>query len=239
MSNPRPYGSDALRLLESGGQLAAKSAGVAARTYLRATAWSYRGVARGLNESARILEQLGAEPDDRDEANEPGDGSSRNEAPDRETAASSIVALHEQAFASSAEAGAQRLFRSLLETMVPDEAIVFAAVASGEGIAAARVERRVPGGDGAVVLENATLVADKCAISSPKLASAYVARLRSLDLIEIGPEDPELATDYEVLIARADVREAQAGLRTRTTKGALRPTELGRELWDACRPADP
>lgn len=70
------------------------------------------------------------------------------------------------------------------------------------------------------------------------MVPAYVSHLLSLGLVRIGPEDPDLKEDYEVLVAEPAVLEASKAaargpLAAKVDKMTLSLSDLGRALWDA------
>ena len=141
--------------------------------------------------------------------------------------------------------GRQELFRALLDQLVPDEARIIASLGN-DGMVSPLVEvqaRSALGKAATPVLENASLIGRTAAVALPRLTPVYVAHLRSLGLLAIGPEDPALAREYEVLMADDVVREAldqtDGLLPPRVVRRTLRLSPLGQELWQATKPADP
>jgi hypothetical protein len=140
--------------------------------------------------------------------------------------------------------GRQELFRTLLHQLVPDEARIIAALGNGTASPLVDVQTRpVVGKAGTTVLENASLIGRTAAVAVPQLTPVYVGHLRSLGLLEIGPEDPALAREYEVLMAEELVRNAldhpNGLLPPRVVRRTLRLSPLGRELWATAMPTDP
>lgn len=127
---------------------------------------------------------------------------------------------------------------SVLARLVPDEARIIAALASGLEppvlhVLARRGQRRV--------LENASLVGRLAALTLPDMTPTYVSHLRFLGLVETGPEDISDPRGYELLLAdrgvRAALREGALGkLPARVIRRTLRLTDLGRELWAHSQP---
>lgn len=149
-----------------------------------------------------------------------------------------MAALLSRALQTDTEAGHQDYFRSLLTQLLPDEARIVEALAAGRSAPLVHVLQR---GNGEPVLENASLIGRTAAVTIPSLTTSYVTRLRSLGLVEIGPEDPDLGLDYELLLADRAVRDAlKAGemgkLPAKVVRRTLVLSERGRELWEATRP---
>ena len=129
----------------------------------------------------------------------------------------------------------EELHRLLLGELAPDEARIVAFLGAGRGHALLHVAE--PGRDGRRVLENASNIGREAAVTVPELTSAYIRRLLTLGLVEIGPEDHSLREQYEILVADATVRDAieSAGgrgpRRPKISRHTLRISPLGSELW--------
>jgi hypothetical protein len=94
---------------------------------------------------------------------------------------------------------------------------------------------RVPG---RAALENASLIGRTANVALPQMVPQYVSHLLSLGLVEAGPEDPALATEYEVLMAEtsvlAAIKSASRGpLAAKVEKSTLTLSPLGTSLWAA------
>jgi len=75
------------------------------------------------------------------------------------------------------------------------------------------------------------------------MVPAYVSHLLSLGLLEIGPEDPDLKDDYEVLMAETSVLQAikndsRGPLGAKVDKYTLRLSGLGQSFWAATMQQD-
>ena len=75
-------------------------------------------------------------------------------------------------------------------------------------------------------------------LALPHLTPTYVSHLLSMGLVESGPEDPTMKTDYEILAAdtavlRAIKKASRGPLPARIEKYTLRLSGLGLELWSA------
>lgn len=174
---------------------------------------------------------------------EPG-RSSQDDQTDATDPAELMSALLRRGVSQSAEQGRRDLHLCLLGSLLPDEAQILATLSGGAPVAVVHVEQRVLTGRGRRVLDNATIIGNLAPLAVPRLAPVYVARLLELGLVELGPEDPSLSSDYEILSARADVRAAlstgkDGPLPVRAVRATLRMSGLGAELWDACRGSEP
>jgi hypothetical protein len=129
----------------------------------------------------------------------------------------------------------EELYRALLLRLVPDEAKVLATLADGRAYPLLHVQTK-----SRTVLSNVSTLADVAQLTLPAAAETYVAHLLALGLAEEGPEDEQLAGDYELLLGRTRVRAAEdvaredGRLGTRVARRTLRISRLGAELWLNC-----
>lgn len=134
----------------------------------------------------------------------------------------------------------RELHVAVLRQLMPDEARILAALAEGKPAPLVHVLPRA-GGDR--LLENASLIGRTAALTLPRRTPSYITHLRSLELVDTGPEDPAEQQGYELLMADRDVRDAmKAGelskLPAKTVRRTLTLTDLGRELCAACGVGD-
>ena len=147
--------------------------------------------------------------------------------------------LFQRAVAQSSTGGRLQLFSSLIGQLVPDEARILAALSDGRSAAVVHVVSR--SARGRRVLENASSIGRAAGVALPHLVTTYVTHLLHLGLVELGPEEPDLEGEYELLMAETVVREALAqGRRTgrlapRVVKETVKLSPLGAELWAASR----
>jgi hypothetical protein len=152
--------------------------------------------------------------------------------------------LLDRALEQSTRSGQAELFHRILDQLVPDEARILGALSDGSVSPLVHIhERSVSGGLGKPVLENASLVGRTANLALPILTANYVGHLRSLGLVETGPEDPALKQDYEILMAETHIlRAVKAATRgpipARVEKYTLQLSVLGRSLWEATAGAD-
>lgn len=136
-------------------------------------------------------------------------------------------------------AGQQELFHRILDQLVPDEARIVGALSDGSASPLVNVYRRTRGGlVGEVVLENMSLVGKTANLALGAQTPTYVSHLLALGLVEIGPEDPALKVEYEILCADTAVlramKEASRGpVPARIERQTLRLSGLGLALWTA------
>ena len=156
------------------------------------------------------------------------------------SARDAMAALLERAVEQSAREGREAFFVSLIAELVPDDARIISVLSQRGRVALVHVDSRLHGLGRSRWLENATLLGGRAALTVPDMAQAYVSKLLTLGLVEVGAEDEALADDYEILLAERAVREAMARAGVgkvpgRAVRRTLRLSVLGEELWAACR----
>jgi hypothetical protein len=201
------------------------------------------GVARfWLRTSIRTQEQLiallGDQPEE-SEAPEAPPESTVNEA-----LGSKMRGLLDRALDNSTTSSQMELFHHILDQLVADEARIISALSDGSSSPLVSVHdwtrRRV---QGRAVLENASLIGRTANVALPAMVPSYVSHLLSLGLVEVGPEDPDLKDDYEVLMAESSVLQAiktasRGPLAAKVDKLTLTLSGLGQALWAATMQQD-
>lgn len=145
-----------------------------------------------------------------------------------------------RALQSNTDSGHEDFYVSVLRQLVPDEARILAALASGSASPLVSVYRR---GNSEPILENASLIGRTAAVTIPSRTPSYVAHLLRLGIVELGPEDQKAGRDYELLLADRAVRDALSEgelgkVPAKVVRRTLRLTSTGRDLWAAARPAE-
>jgi hypothetical protein len=163
--------------------------------------------------------------------------------PDPASAAKSLDAkmhsLLDRAVEQSTTASRQEVFHKIVDQMVPDEARIIGALSDGSASPLINVYARTRAGlTGEVVLENMSLIGKTANLALPRLTPMYVSHLLSLGLVECGPEDTSMKTEYEILAADTAVLQAiktasRGPLSARVERYTLRLSGLGLELWAA------
>lgn len=147
--------------------------------------------------------------------------------------------LQRRALEHSTTSSRTELFHRILDQIVPDEARILSALSDGSVSPLVHVRAlTATGGAGPTLLQNASLVGRTANLALAGLTPVYVGHLLSLGLVEVGPEDPALKDEYQILTADSDVLKAiKAGSRgmlpARVDKHTLRLSALGRALWQA------
>ncbi|WP_102144405.1 Abi-alpha family protein [Mycobacterium hubeiense] len=165
-------------------------------------------------------------------------------APAEQSLSAKMSRLLDRALDQSTRGGQVELFHRILDQLVADEARIICALSDGSASPLVNVHAwtrpRVPG---SAVLENASLIGRTANLALPAMVPTYVGHLLSLGLLETGPEDPEMKTDYEVLMAETMVLEAikrasRGPLTAKVEKLTLRLSGLGQSLWAATMQED-
>jgi hypothetical protein len=143
----------------------------------------------------------------------------------------------------SATESREHQFAMVLNSLVPDEARILAAL--GDGTPHALIDvlgAALPGATTRPILENASSVGRAAGVALPERVPGYVTHLRALGVASVGPEVPALADEYDILLTETYVREARteaargSRLPPRVVRRSLVASSFGRELWEACRP---
>ncbi|HSW13949.1 MAG TPA: Abi-alpha family protein [Solimonas sp.] len=135
------------------------------------------------------------------------------------------------------------LFAAILRELVPDEARIIAALSDGSRHAMIQLHSGTLLGSAQsrnLVMENVTAVAKTAGAMLHESGHHYVGRLRRLGLVEMGPEDPQLLVQYQLLENTSEVRQTIASIesrprqRAKITRETVRLSVMGQQLWKAC-----
>lgn len=174
---------------------------------------------------------------------EPSAASTEPAGPDDPSLGTRMRGLLDRALQQTPAAGSTDLYRTLLDRLVPDEARILSALSDGSAATILHVyERTRSSSGGKPVLENASLVGRTANLTLPHLTPVYVGHLLALGLVAIGPEDPGLKAEYEILSADDAVRDAikkasRGPIPPRMARHTMRLSQLGHDLWAACSAA--
>jgi len=201
------------------------------------------GVAKfWLRTSIRTQEQLIALLGDQPEESEAP--AATPESTVNEALGSKMRGLLDRALDNSTTSSQMELFHHILDQLVADEARIISALSDGSSSPLVSVHdwtrRRV---QGRAVLENASLIGRTANVALPDMVPSYVSHLLSLGLVEVGPEDPDLKDDYEVLMAESAVLQAiktasRGPLAAKVDTLTLTLSGLGQALWAATMQQD-
>jgi hypothetical protein len=166
-----------------------------------------------------------------------------NTEPGRAPLRSAMEELLERSVTGSRSSSRDYLFGTIISQLVPDEARILAALADGSHYAAADLVARGRGRHGQhVVVANASTVGRTVGVGTPDNVPTYLTRLHNFGLIDFGPEDDSLDTQYDILGADDTVRRPRdaAGARPtsmRLVRKTVFMSQFGREFWAAADPS--
>lgn len=129
----------------------------------------------------------------------------------------------------------------LLRNLLPDEARILSALSDGSSYPMiSLVALSKLGMVSHTVLEYTCSVGRAAGVLLPEMTRGYLQRLAAAGLVETGPEDYALTTKYEMLETDDVMRKLMnqmkaAGQRNQIKRRTLKISELGRNLWEACR----
>jgi hypothetical protein len=150
----------------------------------------------------------------------------------------------------STESGGSRsrdyLFGAIVSQLVPDEARILAALATGQGFAVVDVVAKQVGRSTArTVLRNVSTVGIAAGVSTPEDVPTYLARLANFGLVEFSQTSGELSAQFSALQDDAAVKRARAQIESakqgsaKLVRKTVTLSALGREFWAACAPSRP
>lgn len=212
----------------------------AARTGLEVYSWTEKQVVGALRQGLDALDPKSVEdPGGTDDRQADTDASATPPEPDSSSLNTKLGQLLGRALDQNTRGSRVELYHHLLDQLVADEARILGALSDGSSSPLVNVYGWMQTrGPRRAELENASLVGRVANVALPEMVSQYVSHLLSLGLVEIGPEDPELAADYEVLLAEsavlAAIKNATRGpMPARIEKYTLSLSPLGESLWRA------
>lgn len=188
---------------------------------------------------AELKQRLDALGDDRDRA--PRQPRQQN---GQESPAAILAARLQESRGVDADAARQRLYRQTLLHLLPDQVAMLALLAERGVAPLCHVAAgRLPAGPvTTVVLSNATSLGRDAGVLLREYVPHYVADLLARGVFEVGPEEEQLADQYELLLADTQIRRAMDRIRQefklypRLQRYSLRLSAYGSALWRDCRP---
>lgn len=154
----------------------------------------------------------------------------------RTPAGERLRALLDRGREQDEDAAGQALLDRAVATLVPDEALVLARLATLRHVPLVHIWTRPhTGGVGEPVLENASRIGRLAGVALPDLTPTYVARLLSLGLVRTEAAGDHLGDYFQALLAdplvlRALARANADGSTPRVVRLALSLTPLGERL---------
>lgn len=156
---------------------------------------------------------------------------------------SAMSELLERSVESTRTDSREYLYGTIISQLVPDEARILAALADGAHFAAVDVVQKQRRGKERVVVANASAVGRQAGLVTPENTPTYLTRLQNFGLIEFGPEEEELAVQYDILATDSTVQDARRSLNGRgavkLVRKSLRMSAFGAQFWDAADPSRP
>lgn len=137
----------------------------------------------------------------------------------------------------------EREYVAVLERLNPDQAKMLAALADGRRVPLCHVGAGLPAGPvREIVLYNATTLGRDAGVNLRDRVPVMVTAMRELGLLELGPEEPQMKTDFEILATDDAVRDAtmlvkdRLKLWPRLLRYTVGLSAFGRELLAAAQP---
>lgn len=164
--------------------------------------------------------------------------------PDPDSLSGKMNQLLDRALGQNTRGSQVELYHHLLDQLVADEARIIGALSDGSVSPLVNVYTWTrPRVTGQATLENASLIGRTANVALPQMVPQYVSHLLSLGLVQKGPEDPALDTEYEVLMAEsmvlAAIKSASRGpISAKVEKFVLSLSALGTSLWEATMQGD-
>lgn len=133
------------------------------------------------------------------------------------------------------------LYGTIISQLVPDEARILAALSDGAHFAAVDVVQKLRRGKHRIVLAHASAVGRQAGLVSPDSTPTYLGRLLGFGLIEFGPEEEQLAVQYDILATDSTVQDARKSVRgtVKLERKSLRMSGFGERFWRAADPSRP
>jgi hypothetical protein len=150
--------------------------------------------------------------------------------------------LLQRSSASDSTQGREYLFGTIISQLVPDEARILAAFATGRRFAVLDVlAKQVGRSQPRLILANISSVGAAAHVALPENVPTYLTRLHSFGLIEFSPTIDDLESQFAALSDEPVIRAARAEAdgkfgSAKLTRKSVTLSMLGREFWAACAP---
>lgn len=157
-----------------------------------------------------------------------------------DTPATVLRRLLDRSMYTSPDRSRDALYLDLLESLVPDEARILAALSDGSAYPVIHVAEPGTGGAPVFALKNASTIGRSAGVSLPRYTPLYLTRMLRLGLVRLGPEASSMYDEYEMLLTDSGVNIALATARrgvraARVVRRTVRISDLGQELWEAAK----
>lgn len=172
-------------------------------------------------------------------------GASPGDSDARSRARTLLAGLLAEADNQTLDEACEQQYLQVLGQLCPDQAKMLAVAADGRVLPLIHVGAGLPAGPiRETVLHNATSLGREAGVTLRESVPRLVGQMRSLGLLDVGPEDDTLKTAYEVLAADTVAREASSYVKDtlrmwpRLQRHTVMLSAFGRELWDAVGPGE-
>lgn len=157
-----------------------------------------------------------------------------------DTPTSLLRSLLDRSMYTSPDGSRDALYLNLLQSLVPDEARILAALSDGSAYPVIHIAEPGVGNTPTFVLKNASTVGRQSGVSLPMHTPLYLTRMLAFGLVRLGPEAPSMYDQYEMLqtdntVATA-LGRARRGMRAaRVIRRTVQISDLGQQLWEAAK----
>lgn len=149
--------------------------------------------------------------------------------------------LMDRSLSQQPDLAEHELYSRMLEQLVPDEARVIASLSDGNDAPLCHLDAvNLLGTSGNRMLSNASRIGVECGVMLAEYMPFYLAHLRELGFLALGPEDKRFNAQYELIENDARMRaesrriEKELQLRPRISRHTVRLSPLGMRLWAFC-----
>ncbi len=157
-----------------------------------------------------------------------------------------LAGLLAEADDQTAEQARLSVYSHILSQLVPDEARLLGALSDGVEHPLLHVGIGPPFGTPRPLAENFSNLGKTASLKLKERTPKYITHMRSLELLEEGPEDKEQDIKYQILESDKGLREVtQAaekgtapGIGVRYIRRVIRIAPLGEAIWQTCQPTE-
>ena len=131
-------------------------------------------------------------------------------------------------------------FQSILQSLVPDQARILAALSDGSGYPVMHIEGGARFGATHVLLQYISNVGKCAGVQCPELTHLYLQRMHMYGLIDIEPIESSNTMKYEILESDSAVRILMdhlkhSGQRSKIVRHTVKISATGKRLWAVCQ----
>lgn len=161
---------------------------------------------------------------------------------DPEPLRSAMNELLQRSSASDSAQGREYLFGTIISQLVPDEARILAALATGRRFAVVDVlAKQVGRAQARSLLANVSSVGAAAHVALPENVPTYLSRLHGFGLVDFSPTIDDLDSQFVTLLDEPIVHAARAEAdgkfgSAKLSRKSVTLSTLGQEFWAACAP---